>query len=106
MSLIKFSWGFDALRLKRRKLLQAILLLVSWAGSAAAESCYPPERPFVPSDPQSAKEFADIIRGDFELYIRDVQGYFRCLDDERSRAFEEAREVSQEYGQFLQTVGE
>ncbi|MGJ8561552.1 MAG: hypothetical protein ACSHX3_15070 [Litorimonas sp.] len=86
--------------------MQAILLLVSWAGSAAAESCYPPERPFVPSDPQSAKEFADIIRGDFELYIRDVQGYFRCLDDERSRAFEEAREVSQEYGQFLQTVGE
>ena len=30
-----------------------------------------------------------------------VQEHFRCLDDERVRAFEEAREVSDEYGQFL-----
>lgn len=106
MGLIKFSCGFNALWLKRRKLLQAIFLLLFWSGRAAAESCYPPERPFVPSDPQSAKEFADIIRGDFELYIRDVQVYFRCLDGERARAFEEAREVSQDYGHFLQAVGE
>lgn len=50
-------------------------------------------------------EFNDIIRADFEYYIRDIQAYFRCLDDERARAFEEARQVSQEYGQFLAAIG-
>ena len=75
-------------------------------GIAAAASCYPPTRPFVPNDPQAAREYANLIRSDFELYIRDIQSYFRCLEEERARAFEEAREVSQEYGRFLQTVDE
>ncbi|PCJ04668.1 MAG: hypothetical protein COB16_18040 [Rhodobacteraceae bacterium] len=83
-----------------------MLLLVFLAGIASAESCLPPARPYVPGDPQAARDYADIIRSDFELYIRDIQRYFRCLDQERARAFEEAREVSQEYGRFLQTVGE
>tara|TARA_R110000744_G_scaffold28405_10_gene68519 strand:+ start:1355 stop:1594 length:240 start_codon:yes stop_codon:yes gene_type:complete len=73
---------------------------------AAAASCYPPTKPFVPSDPQAVREYADLIRSDFELYIRDIQSYFRCLEEERARAFEEAREVSQEYGRFLKTVDE
>jgi hypothetical protein len=73
---------------------------------ASASSCSPPPRPFVPSDPRSARDHADIIKGDFELYIRDIQSYFRCLEEERVRAFEEAREVSQEYGRFLEDVGE
>lgn len=37
-------------------------------------------------------------------YIADVQDYFRCLDDERARAFVEAREVSEEYVRFLEAV--
>ena len=52
-------------------------------------------------NPKVATEFMDILRHDFELYFRDVQVYFRCLDEERARAFEEAREVSEEYGRFL-----
>lgn len=74
------------------------------SGTAKAETCFAPPRPFVPADPQAARDYGDIIRNDFELYIRDVQSYFRCLDDERARAFEEAREVSQEYGWFLEFV--
>jgi len=74
------------------------------AGTEAAETCLAPQRPFVPGDPEAARSYADIIRQDFENYIQDVQEYFRCLDAERARAFEEAREVSQEYGRFLQTV--
>ena len=35
-----------------------------------------------------------------------IQSYFRCLDSERGRAFEEAREVSEDYGRFLQLVGD
>lgn len=74
------------------------------AGSTLAETCLAPSRPFVPSDPQAAQEFSDLIRRDFEFYIQDIQTYFRCLDNERSRAFQEAREVSEEYGRFLGSV--
>jgi len=83
-----------------------IFLGVLFATTARAETCLSPARPFVPSDPQATKEYSDIIKSDFETYISEIQSYFRCLDQERSRAFEEAREVSQEYGSFLVTVGE
>ena len=63
-----------------------------------------PPRPFVPSDPDAAREYADLIRGDFETYISEVQNYFRCMEGERARAFEEAQEVSQEYGSFVQLI--
>ena len=33
-------------------------------------------------------------------YIAEVQAYFRCLDEERARAFVKAREVVEQYGQF------
>lgn len=86
--------------------LQAIVLLICVAGPVLAQSCFAPARPFVPSDSQAARDYADIIRGDFEDYIQDIQSYFRCLDGERARAFKEAREVSEEYGRFLQLVGD
>jgi len=54
----------------------------------------------------TARDYADIIRRDFEAYITDIQDYFRCLELERARAFEEAREVSQDYGRFLELVGD
>ncbi|WP_420329725.1 hypothetical protein [Pseudooceanicola atlanticus] len=48
-----------------------------------------------------AEDYADIIRRDFELYFRDIQSYLRCLDAERARAFQEGREVSEDYRRFL-----
>ena len=86
--------------------LQAMALLVCVPGPVLAQSCLAPSRPFLPSDSQAARDYADIIRGDFEDYIQDIQSYFRCLDSERARAFEEAREVSEDYGRFLQLVGD
>jgi hypothetical protein len=76
-------------------------LVVALAGGAGAETCIAPIRPFVPSDPNAVQEFRDLIRQDFEFYIHDVQDYFRCLDGERVRAFDEARDVSQQYQLFL-----
>jgi len=86
--------------------LQAMVLLACLPGAVVAGSCLAPPRPFVPSDSEAARDYADLIRGDFETYIQDIQSYFRCLDGERARAFEEAREVSEEYGRFLQLVGD
>ena len=86
--------------------LQAIVLLICVPGPGFAESCLAPPRPFLPSDSQTARDYGDIIRRDFEDYIQDIQNYFRCLDGERARAFKEAREVSEDYGRFLQLVGD
>ena len=86
--------------------LQALALLICVPGPVLAESCFAPARPFLPSDSQAARDYADIIRGDFEDYISNIQDYFRCLDNERARAFKEAREVSEDYGRFLQLVGD
>ena len=105
MQLIKTIRALRYLRLIRSWGTQVILLLFVMSGGAAAETCVAPPRPFVPSDLQAARDYAGIIRSDFELYLRDIQSYFRCLEDERVRAFGEAKEVSQEYGRFLQTVG-
>lgn len=95
------------MKMKRLQLIpQAILLTLAVAGRADAETCFPPVRPFVPNDGNAVAEFADLIRQDFEVYIEDVQVYFRCLDIERARAFEEARQVSQDYDRFLQKIGD
>ncbi|RKF12510.1 hypothetical protein D6850_17745 [Roseovarius spongiae] len=84
----------------------AVLLLLWLPGVAMAQTCYAPERPFVPTDAEDIREYGDLIRSDFELYIQDIQAYFRCLEEERARAFEEAREVSEDYGRFLQVLGQ
>jgi len=86
--------------------LQAMALLICVPGPGFTDSCLAPARPFLPSDSQAARDYADLIRRDFEDYIQDIQSYFRCLDSERARAFKEAREVSEDYGRFLQLVGD
>ena len=67
--------------------------------------CLAPLRPYVPADAAMTVEYSDLIRRDFEAYIEDIQQHFRCLDEERARAFEEAQEVSQEYGNFVKALG-
>ena len=104
MHLIKKIGDLRNLRLSGAGVSQAILLFLLSTGYVSAESCLAPIRPYVPEDAQAARDYADLIRRDFELYIRDIQSYFRCLEAERARAFEEAREVSEEYGKFLETI--
>ena len=90
--------------MQRRRCVLTFVSVLLIAASASAETCLAPSRPFVPNDPQAAQQYAEIIRRDFEAYIQDIQSYFRCLDEERARAFQEAREVSEEYGRFLGSV--
>ncbi len=51
-----------------------------------------------------AVEYADLIRQDFENYFRGILRYFQCLDGERARVFDEAREISKEYSKFIETI--
>ena len=93
-------------RMKMLHLIPQVILLSVVVGSAAnSATCLAPQRPFVPKDPAAAIEFADLIKQDFENYITDIQRHFRCLEDERARAFEEARLVSQDYGAFVSSLG-
>lgn len=81
-----------------------IIWLVFISSGAAAETCLAPSRPFVPNDSTAAREYENLIRRDFEKYISDVQNYFHCLEIERARAFIEAQDVTQEYGNFVQQL--
>lgn len=81
-----------------------LLLITAFVVAGQAHACVPPERPFLPQSQDDMWTYADLIREDFETYIADVQDYFRCVDEERARAFAEAREVSEEYGRFLNAV--
>lgn len=85
---------------------RTILLIIAQNSAATAEPCVAPIHPYVPDDAAAVVEFANLIRRDFEDYIQDIQLYFQCLDTERGRAFEEARQVSQEYGVFLRQAGD
>ncbi|MBW7862622.1 MAG: hypothetical protein H3C33_16180 [Rhodocyclaceae bacterium] len=79
-------------------------MIAALTASGPAHACTPPERPFLPSSQDDMRLYADLIRGDFEAYIVDVQDYFRCLDEERARVFAEAREVSEDYGRFVASI--
>lgn len=80
------------------------LLITVIVVSGPANACIPPERPFLPASREDMRAYADLIRGDFEAYIADVHEYFRCIDEERAQAFVEAREVTEEYGRFIEAV--
>jgi len=103
---IKKIKGLHGLRLCCARVAMAVSVLMILAAEVAADSCLAPPRPYVPKDPAAMRDYAEIIRGDVELYFRDIQAYFRCLEDERARAFEEAQEVSAEYGRFLSYIGD
>ena len=106
MDSFKEIWGLRNLRLCTFSLAWAFAALLIFGGQVQAETCLAPTRPFVPADPNDARLFRELIRQDFEFYIHDIQDYFRCLDEERERAFKEAQEVSLDYGRFLQITGE
>lgn len=80
------------------------LLITVLVAACPVHACTPPERPFLPASREDMRAYADLIRGDFEAYIAAVQDYFRCIDDERARAFVEARQVSEDYGRFVDVL--
>ena len=84
--------------------ISLVLLITVLVAGGPAHACIPPERPFLPASREDKRAYADLIREDFEAYIADVQDYFRCLDDERARAFVEARAVSEDYGRFVDVL--
>lgn len=84
------------------KLSSLFLLLAMVAAPVDGQElgCFPPVRPFVPTDRRDVEAYSDLIRQDFETYIVDFEAYLRCLDTERARVFSEGQDVIREYGAF------
>jgi hypothetical protein len=81
-----------------------LLVVVTWGQGTLASPCMAPERPYLPSTQEDMRAYAELLRKDFESYIAAVQDYFRCLDEERARAFAEAKEVSADYGRLVDAI--
>lgn len=86
------------------RIIALLLLILADLVAGRVDACTPPERPFLPQAREDTRIYSDLIREDFETYIADVQDYFRCFDEERARAFSEAREVSEDYGWFMDAL--
>jgi hypothetical protein len=78
-----------------------LLMILAALAAGPVHACTPPERPFLPQAREDMRIYSDLIREDFEIYIGEVQDYFRCIDEDRARAFSEAREVTEDYGRFI-----
>ena len=66
--------------------------------------CVPLNPPELPSDAELVREFAELLREEFEQYLIDVTAYFQCIDAERDRAWREADEVTAQYGALLEAL--
>lgn len=88
MALLKQTW--------------AVMAVLSWGTAAIAGSCLLPAPPWMPTDPDDFRAYADLLRRDAETYFDDVERYFRCLDQQRREVFEQARVVSGDYARVLE----
>ena len=79
-----------------------IIVVLSWGSAAIASSCLPPAPPWMPTDADDVRAYADLLRRDAETYFTDVERYFRCLDQQRREVFQQARVVSGDYARVLE----
>lgn len=81
-----------------------ILLIAMLLPTITNAICLATTRPYIPSDPVAAVAYADLIKADFETYLREAQEYFICVDDKRALTFLESSAVSESYAKFLEEV--
>lgn len=78
-----------------------VMIVLSLSSAAIAGSCLPPAPPWMPTDADDVRAYADLLKRDAETYFDDVERYFRCLDQQRREVFDQAREVSGSYARVL-----
>lgn len=88
------------------KQIWAALAVLSWGSASIAGSCLPPVPPWMPTDPDDVRAYADLLRRDAEVYFAEVEQYFRCQDKERRAIFEQARGASKDYARVLELLDE
>jgi len=88
------------------RIWSVVILMMALSTPGFAQGCMAPVVPFMPANPADIRTYADILRADFETYFADAQAYFHCLEQERSRAFVEAQEVTAAYARMLEVLRE
>ena len=66
MALLKQTW--------------AVMVVLSSGSAAIAGTCLPPAPPWMPTNADDVRAYADLLRRDAETYFTDVERYFRCLE--------------------------
>ncbi len=92
MALLKRTW--------------AVVVVVNWGSAAIAGTCLPPAPPWMPTNADDVRTYADLLRRDAETYFTDVERYFRCLDEQRREVFLQAQEATEEYARALEFLGD
>jgi len=90
MALLKQTW--------------VVLTVLSWGSAAIAAGCLPPAPPWMPTDADDVRAYADLLRRDAETYFTNVERYFRCLDQQRREVFDQARAASEDYARVLELL--
>ncbi|WP_412553506.1 hypothetical protein [Shimia sp. MIT1388] len=80
------------------------MVVLSWGSAAIAGSCLPPAPPWMPTNADDVRDYADLLRRDAETYFADVERYFRCLDQQRREVFDQARVASEDYARVLELL--
>lgn len=83
----------------------AVLSVLGWGSASVAGNCLSPIVPFMPTDPDDVRAYADLLRRDAETYFDDVEQYFRCQAEERREVFGQARKMSEDYAQIFEILG-
>jgi hypothetical protein len=76
------------------------------AASAQPEviRCLPPEAPMTELPVEVLAEYRTEIAAEFEAYFSSITAHIACLDEERSRAMDEARAATEAYTRLINTI--
>jgi hypothetical protein len=79
------------------KLLFATALLVASGGQTLSYYCSEPSKPSIPSGYYAERYEMESAKDDVDRYIRDVNEYIDCLNEEAEDARNDARRVVDEW---------
>ncbi|WP_107846283.1 hypothetical protein [Litoreibacter ponti] len=80
------------------------MIALIWGSAAIAGACLPPAPPWMPTDLDDVRAYADLLKHDAETYFTDAERYFRCQDLEHREVFEQARVASEDYARLLELL--
>ncbi|OJY28874.1 MAG: hypothetical protein BGP11_02045 [Rhodobacterales bacterium 65-51] len=88
-----------------------VLVGMIFASSAALAQpevirCLPPEIPITDLPEEVLVEYRAEIGAEFEAYFMAVSDHITCLDEERTRAMDEARAATEAYTHLINTIPE
>jgi hypothetical protein len=110
----KFRASIQGRLLRQADAMRVVLAVAAstliGVGAVSAQSevirCLPPEAPMTGLPIDVLAEYRSEIAAEFEAYFSSVSAHIACLDEERSRAMDEARAATEAYTRLINTLPE